>query len=54
MIAWLRLAEAAARVHLGSTVMKGAVTVAAKVAKSLLHSNLGLIGLTALLGRFGG
>jgi DNA replicative helicase MCM subunit Mcm2 (Cdc46/Mcm family) len=54
MIAWLRLAEAAARVHLTSTVMKTAVTVAVKVAKSVLHSNIGLIGLTALLGRFGG
>ncbi|MEN9324838.1 MAG: hypothetical protein RL414_592 [Actinomycetota bacterium] len=54
MIAWLRLAEAVVRVHLGSTALKVAVQVAGKVAKSVLHSNIGLIGLTALLGRFGG
>jgi hypothetical protein len=49
MLGWLRLGEAVSRVHFVSTVVK----VAAKAAKFLFHSNLGLIGLAALAARFG-
>ena len=49
MIGWLRLAEAATRLH----IVSGAVKVAAKVARVVFHSNLGLIGLSALAARFG-
>ncbi len=49
MLGWLRLAEAASRVHIVSTVVK----VAAKAAKFLFHSNIGLIGLSALAARIG-
>jgi hypothetical protein len=49
MLGWLRLAEAATRVHVVSTVVK----VASKVAKFVFHSNLGLIGLSALAARIG-
>ena len=49
MLGWLRLGEAVSRVHLVSTVVK----VAAKAARFLFHSNLGLIGLSALAARFG-
>jgi hypothetical protein len=49
MLRWLRLAEAASRVHIVSTLVK----VAAKTARFLFHSNIGLIGLSALAARFG-
>jgi len=49
MLGWLRLAEAATRVHVVSAVAK----VAVKAAKFLFHSNIGLIGLSALAARIG-
>ena len=49
MLGWLRLAEAASRVHVVSAIVK----VASKVAKFVFHSNLGLIGLSALAARIG-
>jgi hypothetical protein len=49
MLGWLRFAEAATRMHFVGTAIK----VAAKVAKFLFHSNIGLIGLSALAARIG-
>jgi hypothetical protein len=49
MLGWLRLAEAGSRVHIVSTLVK----FAGRTARFLFHSNLGLIGLSALAARFG-
>jgi hypothetical protein len=46
---WLRLAEKIAHMHVISTVVK----VAAKAAKFVFHSNVGLIALSAAAARIG-
>ena len=53
MLGLLRLAEAVSRTHILGTVVKVAATVATKTAKFLFHSNIGLIGLSALAARIG-
>ena len=49
MMLWLRLAEKVAHAHILSTIVK----VAAKAAKFVFHSNVGLIALSAAAARIG-
>ena len=53
MIGLLRVAEVVSRTKILGTVVKVAASVATKAAKFLFHSNIGLIGLSALASRFG-
>jgi hypothetical protein len=53
MLGILRLAEAVSRTKILGGVIRFIVPVATKVVKFALHSNLGLIGLSALAARIG-
>jgi hypothetical protein len=53
MLGLLRVAEAIGRTHILGTVVKVAATAVTKATKFLFHSNIGLIGLSALASRIG-
>jgi len=53
MLGILRLAEAFARTKVLGSVIRVVVPVATKVLRFALHSNIGLIGLSALAARIG-
>jgi hypothetical protein len=53
MLGILRLTEAIARTKILGGAIKFVVPLATKILKFALHSNLGLIGLSALAARIG-